>query len=197
MDHVEAGAVGAVAPPDMDGAIATLTLAFGTDPMARWSLPDPGRYLAIFPAVVRAMGGRALDHGTADRAAGLAGVALWLPPGVGMDEEALGAIMAESLSADRQEEALAIFEQMADHHPSGPHWYLAMIGVDPSCQGKGYGSALLEHALRRCDRDGLPAYLESSNPANVPLYERHGFSVRGRIQVGSSPNLVPMLREPR
>ena len=57
------------------------------------------------------------------------------------------------------------------------HWYLPLIGVDPFHQRKGYGSALLRHVLRLCDRDGTPAYLESTNPANVPLYERHGFRV--------------------
>lgn len=55
----------------------------------------------------------------------------------------------------------------------------------------------MAHALARCDVEGLPAYLESSNPRNLPFYERHGFEVLGKIQVGSSPTLVPMLRRPR
>ena len=41
----------------------------------------------------------------------------------------------------------------------------------------GLGSALIKHGLRQCDAQGLPAYLESSHPRNVPLYERHGFRV--------------------
>jgi ribosomal protein S18 acetylase RimI-like enzyme len=55
----------------------------------------------------------------------------------------------------------------------------------------------MEHALSRCDAEGLPAYLESSNPRNIPLYQRHGFEILGKIQVGSSPPVVPMLRAPR
>ena len=51
--------------------------------------------------------------------------------------------------------------------------------------------------LARCDADGIPAYLESSNPRNIGLYQRHGFEVRSPIQVGSSPEVVPMLRLPR
>ena len=47
-----------------------------------------------------------------------------------------------------------------------------------------------------CDRDGVLAYLESSNLRNVPLYERHGFEVLGAIQAGGSPSIVPMLRPP-
>jgi hypothetical protein len=55
----------------------------------------------------------------------------------------------------------------------------------------------MEHALRRCDREGLPAYLESSNPRNIPLYQRHGFEVLGTIQLDASPPITPMLRAPR
>lgn len=72
-----------------------------------------------------------------------------------------------------------------------------MIGVDPAKQGNGYGSALLKHAVERCDGEGKPAYLESSSPRSIPLYQRHGFELLGTIQVGSSPPLFPMLREPR
>jgi ribosomal protein S18 acetylase RimI-like enzyme len=87
-----------------------------------------------------------------------------------------------------------VFEQMGQYHPDEPHWYLPLIGVDPAQQGKGYGSALLKHAFRLCDEDGTSAYLESSNPENIPLYRRHGFEVLGTIQVGSAPPITPMLR---
>ena len=62
---------------------------------------------------------------------------------------------------------------------------------------EGQGDALMSYALERCDRDRMPAYLESSNPRNIPFYERHGFERLGEIQVGSSPTLVPMLRRAR
>jgi hypothetical protein len=35
--------------------------------------------------------------------------------------------------------------------------------------------ALLEHNLALIDAEGMPAYLESSNPANDSRYERRGF----------------------
>jgi len=92
---------------------------------------------------------------------------------------------------------MAFFELMGTHHPTEPHWYLPLIGVDPSCQGEGHGGALMRHALDRCDRDRLPAYLESSNPRNVSLYLRHGFEIVGKIQVGTSPVLTPMYRKAR
>jgi hypothetical protein len=55
----------------------------------------------------------------------------------------------------------------------------------------------MEYAMRRCDRDRMPAYLESSNPVNIPLYERFGFQVIGKIQSGASPVLTPMFRPAR
>jgi ribosomal protein S18 acetylase RimI-like enzyme len=189
--------VAAIATSEMEQAVAVIVLAFGSDPAARWTYPDPHEYLAHFPRIVRAFGGKAFEHGTGHQVDGFHGAALWLPPGVHPDEEALGAVMQETVPADRQEQVFAIFERMAAYHPGEPHWYLPMIGVDPRHQGNGYGSALLQHALSQCDKDGVPAYLESSNPANIPLYERHGFSVLGTIQAGSSPPIVPMLRPPR
>lgn len=182
---------------DRKKAVATVALAFASDPMMRWSFPDPGRYLAIACDFVDAFGGHAVEHGTADETADFAAAALWLPPGVAPDSERMGAIIATNMPADRMEDGGGLFEQMDRYHPKEPHWYLPLIGADPVHQGKGYGSALMTHALQRCDRDGLPAYLESSNPSNVPLYERHGFKVIGEIQSGSSPTLYPMLRPAR
>jgi ribosomal protein S18 acetylase RimI-like enzyme len=182
------------APSDAEQAIAAIVLAFSTDPAARWSYPDPHQYLTHFPRIVRAFGGKAFAHGTGYHVSGFGGAALWLPPGIQPDEEALAAVLKSSVAAERQAAVFAVFEQMGRHHPHEPHWYLPLIGVDPVHQGKGFGSALLQHALRQCDRDHTPAYLESTNPANIPLYERHGFRVLATIQVGSSPPISPMLR---
>jgi GNAT superfamily N-acetyltransferase len=86
---------------------------------------------------------------------------------------------------------------MGSHRPSKPYWWLPLIGVDPLHRHKGLGSALLRHALVRCDRDHMPAHLETGNPANVPLYERHGFKPLGSFQIGSSPIMFPMRRAAR
>ncbi len=180
--------------PDEGTAIDALTLAFGADPMTRWSLPDPAVYLSTFSSIARAFGGSAFQGGTAYIADGFAGVALWLPPGVGSDEEALMQLFDENVGDDVKEDLSGIFEQMEKFHPAEPHWYLPMIGVDPAFQGTGVGSALMTEALKAVDRDGLIAYLESSNPKNISLYERHGFEVIGEIQSGGSPVLRPMLR---
>ena len=55
----------------------------------------------------------------------------------------------------------------------------------------------MEPMLAAFDRAGAIAYLEASNPRNVPFYERLGFVVSGEIQEGSSPTIFAMEREPR
>jgi GNAT superfamily N-acetyltransferase len=182
---------------DADPAIAVVTLAFSADPAARWTWSDPQQYLRHFPSFVQAFGGHAFTHGSAYYVDGYAGAALWLPPAVHPDEDALVALVKRTVPEPMHQDVFAVFDQMGHYHPREPHWYLPLIGVDPCHQGKGYGAALMQHALLPCDRDHMPAYLESTNPKNIPLYERHGFAVLGTIQVGASPPLFPMLRTPR
>jgi ribosomal protein S18 acetylase RimI-like enzyme len=185
-----------VTPADEARAIATVVLAFAADPIARWSWPESHVYLATMPVMARAFGGRAFGRGSAHATEGFGGAALWLPPGVSPDEEALDEIVKRTVASAIRSDVDRMFEQMAQYHPDGPHWYLPLIGVDPAHQGKGHGGALMAYALQQCDRDHLPAYLESTNPRNITLYQRHGFEVLGTIQVGSSPPLTPMLRKP-
>ncbi len=126
-----------------------------------------------------------------------AAAALWLPPGVESDSDALGGLIEELVPPEKQAVIGEVVEGMGQYHPHEPHWYLAMVGVDPARQGQGLGSAMLKAGLERCDADGLISYLESSNPKNVPLYERHGFEVMGLIQPGDFPPLYPMIRPAR
>ena len=182
---------------DADRAVSVIVLAFSTDPVARWTFPDPNQFLTHFPAGVRAFGGRAFAHGTGHHLDGFTGAALWLPPGVIPDEEALGAALQAGVAESLLPEVFAVFERMGSYHPAEPHWYLPLIGVDPAHQRQGLGSVLLRHALAQCDRGHVAAYLESSNPANIPLYRRHGFEVLDTIQVESSPPIFPMLRPAR
>ena len=116
---------------DAEHAISTVTLAFMSDPIVRWVIPDPQVYLSTFPAMARAFGGKAFEHGTAHHVNGYRGVALWLPPGVTFDEETLGSLVQQSVPGKKLEAVFGVLEQMGSFHPSEPHWYLPMIGVGP------------------------------------------------------------------
>ena len=86
-----------------------------------------------------------------------------------------------------REDLLSILDQLGSFHPSKPPWYSSLIAVDPAHQRKGHGSALMKHALIPCDKENKFAYLESTNPTNIPLYERYGFEVAGKLEVGTAP----------
>ena len=190
-------AVEVIPAGDRQRGVATLTLAFVTDPLVRWAWPDAHRYAMYWPRFVEAFGGRAFDHGTAHGLEDFLGVALWLPPGVEPDAEAIMELMGESLSGQTLADVNGLFEQMDELHPSEDHWYLPLTGVDPPAQGRRLGSRLLEHALGICDAaDRLPAYLEATSPRSRNLYARLGFTDVGVIQAGSSPQMWAMLREP-
>jgi ribosomal protein S18 acetylase RimI-like enzyme len=169
-------------------------LAFAADPVIRWLWPEPDAYVRHFPALLDAFGGRAFDWDSAHVSEDFGGGSLWLPPNVAPDDEAMEVLARETVSASIRQDLFAIFEQMAESVPSEPHWHLAFIGVDPFCHGHGLGAALLTHALERIDAEGSTAYLESTNPRNITLYQRHGFAVTREIRVGSAPPLFPMLR---
>ncbi len=179
---------------DVDQVLEGLTLGFVADPFMRWLYPEPGSYLQHFPRVMSFFGGRAFENGSAFRNEDCSASALWLPPGVHPDEEGLIACFEETIPAEKQDALFATFEQMDKCHPEEPCWHLAFIAVDPSLQGKGLGSALLEESLKQCDRDGRPAYLESTNAANLSLYRRFGFEQTGVIETEQAPPLFPMFR---
>ena len=181
---------------DREAMSDTLLLSFSADPCVRYVFPKPRDFIAGWPPFVMAMGGRGLDHGTAFLTEDAAAAALWLPPGVEPDLETMFGLLAD-LRPERAAVLAQVGEQIRAFHPEEPHWYLAAVGVDPARQGEGLGSVLIKEGLRRCDADGLPAYLESSNPRNIPLYERHGFEVIGVIQPDDYPPLYPMLRAAR
>ena len=181
---------------ERDMAFDTLRLGFATDPLTRWMCPASYTYMDIRTGY-NAIAGRAVDHGGAFASERFAGVAMWLPPGVEPDSETMAGEFQRLCKEEILEEVFALFEAMAAYHPEEPFWYLPMIGVDPAYQGQGIGAALMKHVLRIIDEQGATAYLDSTNPRNISLYQRHGFEAMGQVQVGSSPIITPMLRSPR
>ena len=190
-------AIIAAKPHDAERGYGVLMRAFEDDPPNRWLFPERERYLRFFPAFARALSGPALAQGTAFVTSDYAAVAVWLGPGARPDEAALGRLIEEGVSAEKQADMAAMVEQMIRYHPHEPHWYLPFIGVEPSRQNQGLGGALLRAQLAVCDAARLPAYLESSNPRNQPLYARHGFEPVAEINLGDCPPVVPMLRRAR
>ncbi len=187
-----------VSPEQRSVGLNTIVTSFAADPLVRWILPRADNYLNYAAAMFDGFGGAAFDAGTAYQIADFAGVALWVPPSHATHDDAedseLSELLATLVAPERLEEVATVLAGMQSYHPDDDCWYLPLIGVDPGHQGRGLGAQLMKHALARCDEAGLPAYLESSNPANISLYERFGFEIMGRIQTESSPPVHPMLR---
>lgn len=93
---------------------------------------------------------------------------------------------------------IGLFNAAEKAHPKNEHYFLEALGTRQQMQSRGVGSAVIRHMLDRCDTEGMPAYLESSNPQNIPFYARHGFEVTGEIPVAKgAPTVTAMWREPR
>jgi ribosomal protein S18 acetylase RimI-like enzyme len=186
-----------VSDSDRARIVDTLVLAFAADEVERWMYPDARSYLAHFPAFIEAFGGRAFEHETVWGTEDLRAVALWLPPGAEPDGDALLAVVAETVAPEKLDDLYAVVGQMAEVHPTYPHWYLAWLGVDPASQGRGLGGELLGRCLQVVDESRLPAFLETSNPRSIPLYERHGFELVAEAREGGCPPVAGMLRAAR
>jgi ribosomal protein S18 acetylase RimI-like enzyme len=186
-----------VAAGEIPRAVSLQLASFIADPIMRWMWPEAHEYVTHFPRLVHGFGGGAFGSDGADVSEGFLGGALWLPPGVSPDEEALDALIDKTVAEPARSEVHSVLKQMGESHPEHEHWHLAFIGVDAAHQGKGVGADLMRHRLAEIDAKGLHAYLESSNPRNIHFYQRHGFEVLREIRVGASPPVFPMLREPR
>ncbi|MEX2457999.1 MAG: GNAT family N-acetyltransferase [Actinomycetota bacterium] len=174
--------------------VATVVLAFGTDPFVRWLLPDPDMYLDYFTRIVRLHGQLTAAYGGAFGRADRRGAALWYPPETHPDSQALAAILGEAGALER---AAGVFGRAAVYEPTEPFWYLRQIGVDPSLQGRGAGGALMAAGLAEADAAGVPAYLEATSERGVQFYERHGFHALAEIRVDDSAPIWPMRRDAR
>jgi ribosomal protein S18 acetylase RimI-like enzyme len=176
----------------------TATLAFATDPVMRWLFPEAHHFIEHFPGLLDRYCGSAVPSGTTFVTNDLSGVAMWMAPGETPDEEVMGAFIAENIRPEIHEDFFTLLGEMDSYHPHDePCWYLAAIGVDAAKQGRGLGSVLMKHATAMLDAAGMLGYLESSNPANISLYQRHGFEIIGEIRAGTAPLVTPMIRHPQ
>jgi GNAT superfamily N-acetyltransferase len=178
-----------------------LARAFLDDPVAMWSCkPDPLR-----PAMLERFHATRLRqlllYDEVWTTENLTCAAMWAPPGrwklAAREDAALARCLLHPRLIARLPLIVTGLVGVQRRHPRPPHWYLAVLGTDPSAQGQGLGSAVLQPVLQQCDADGVCAYLESSKQRNVDFYARHGFRVTGEIRLPRGPAVWPMWREPR
>jgi len=187
---------------DLTAVIETISLAFHGDPTWSWAFPDPDRRQGQYAVFWRFLVAGALRYPWVLMTDGCEAAAVWIPPGgteiAEEDEPQVGPLL-EELVGERAGEVMELLDRFDAAHPRDePHYYLSLLGTHPEHTGRGIGMALLAENLARVDRDGMPAYLESSNPANNHRYRRHGFEAIGEFYPpGSDIPVTTMWRDPQ
>ena len=191
-----------VTEADVPAVAALLARAFASNPGMSWVFRDPASRPAHLERLFALLLARVwLPRGECVTTAALDGAALWLGPGrwhLPLAEQARLLPRAARVAGRHTPRMLRGMALTESRHPATPeHWYLAVLGVDPSSQGRGFGPHLMAPVLERCDREGTPAYLETDTEQNVALYERHGFRVTGELTLpgGAEPPVWLMWRE--
>jgi len=200
MDHP----VRRVGVPDVAALVEVLARAFDDDPISHYFFRGEQRRTRglrrFFDLQLRH---EYLANGDAWTTADLAGAALWMPPGARRpgvrDLVRLMPLLTDLLGVGRDAPHVArLLADLERARPAERHWYLGVLGVDPSRQRTGVGSALVTAVLDRVDSEGLPTYLETSKEENLAFYGRHAFAVTGEIHAPhGGPTLWLMWRDPR
>jgi GNAT superfamily N-acetyltransferase len=185
-------------PADAEIVVDILVGAFHEDPT--WSRVFPDE--ASRRQLLRALWGMFVDGALRYRTVWLndsaTAAAVWIPPGgTELSEEQEEALVPNLTALGLDTELLlGIFEAFEVSHPRAePHWYLSLLGTRADMRGHGYGLGLLAETLQLVDAAGAPAYLEASNPANVPLYQRYGFEPAGSFTLPrGGPTVTTMWR---
>jgi GNAT superfamily N-acetyltransferase len=184
---------------DADTIITILSTGFQNDPVSRWLFPDDDVRKRLHPLFFGPFVHMVLQDGEIYMTEDRTGTALWLPMAAGhADEQALSELYEPILGAEYAKRIAAFDERSTANHPGhAEHVYLPFIAVRPDFTGHGIGTALLRDRLAALDSQGLPTYLEASNPDSARLYERLGYGRLGwTTDMPDGPSLYPMWRDP-
>ena len=200
-------AIRAAAPNDVDACANVLARAFQDDPGAIVFDPDPARRAEMLPGFFRAFVAASLAEDADLVVAGdpIEGIASWFgpdrhgPSGPAMAANGFEDVL-ERWGPEVGERMLRMTGEIERQHErliTGQHFRLEFFGVDPSRQGSGIGSALIEHGHRIADEFGLPCYLETFTEPNVRYYERRGYRIVGEYAVGDGVPVYGLVRRAR
>lgn len=192
-----------VAEPADVGAVAdTLAGAFYADPVWSWAFDDPSQRRRQHAALWGLFVAGSIEYRWVWTTPRHEAVAVWIPPGCPELTEPYASQvepLVRELLGPRAPLVLEVFRRFDAAHPHDePHFYLSLLGTHPDHRGRGIGMGLLAENLARIDEARLPAYLESSNPANLGRYEACGFERFAEVALpDGGPTVTTMWRPAR
>jgi GNAT superfamily N-acetyltransferase len=188
---------------DLPAVTAVMTTAFASDPCwGAYSFPDDQRRLEQSAAFWEPQLRAAMRFPWVLVTPAVEAAAVWIPPGepemTPEQEQDLAELTERLLGREQARLPMDIFERLEAQHPHDPpHYYLSLLGTHDDHRGRGIGMALLAAGLELIDAEGMPAYLESTNPANNARYMRVGFEPAATVQLENGHTVTTMWREPR
>ena len=189
--------------PDATRVTEIFTEAFNQDPVWAWAFPDEEGRRAQHTVFWRFFTDAALSYDWVWLTGDGGAAALWIPPGrpeiPEEDEPKFEPMLVDLVGAEQTAILMETFDRFEDAHPRHePHYYLSLLGTHPDFRGGGIGMGLMADNLDQIDAEGMPAYLESTNPANHKRYERLGFEHVNEFSLqGEGPTVATMWREAR
>lgn len=185
-------------PANQTALVETLAQAFQTDPALSWILPDPAHRAKALRGLFRVLVPTDMRAGVALRSEGDEAASLWRTPGQaasGAIEFLRTVIPLVATFGTALPRGLKVQNSIDAHRPKGRFWYLHYVGVRTGHQGKGHGGRIIRSQTAVADLEGLPCWLETATPENVPLYERLGFVTRVEWDVADGgPHFWGMMR---
>jgi GNAT superfamily N-acetyltransferase len=173
--------------------------AFSDLAPSQWLIENPAARRQIFPGYFGLLIEHAMASGLVCTTPGRDSAALWIPAGAdGPQPPGDYAGRLAAVTRPWTSRFLAFDAALEKNHPAGiPHHYLAILAVRPDRQRQGTGTALLRAHHATLDRDGVPAYLEASDPGTRTLYLACGYADHGPpVQLPGGPLMYPMARKP-
>jgi GNAT superfamily N-acetyltransferase len=191
-----------VDPSEIAPVAEVLALAFHHDPVWGWVFADPERRQTNLTALWTLLLEGSVGYGWVWTTSEVGAATVWIPPGrpeLPEAQEAQLEPMLQELVGARSALVMEVFECFEAAHPRNlDHYYLSLLGTHPDHRGHGTGMALLADNLVSVDAEGMPAYLESTNPVNLDRYRSVGFEVTGQFTLPEDgPTVTTMWREPR
>lgn len=192
----------AATPADVPAVAACLADAFHEDPLwGHWTFPDSARRSDLLLPFMTFWATCAVRLPWLRMTDGCESVAVWVPPGepelTPAQAARVGPMLAELLGP-RAQEVEALFDAFDAGHPHDqPHYYLGWWATHRDHAGRGFGTALIRDNLARIDAERMPAYLESTNPVNLPRYEALGFRAIDEFGPAGGPTITRMWRDAR